>query len=67
MPTLPNRLREVRNSRQQAQQAVSAKGGVSSATLTAIEVHDLLPGPDVRQRIADALGVEVKEIWPDLK
>lgn len=42
--------------------------GVSVRTVQRIEAEEAVPTPDVRERIAEALGVAVDEIaWPETK
>jgi DNA-binding XRE family transcriptional regulator len=60
-----NRLREFRREQELALWGLAARAGVSPSTLSAIERWDYLPSPPVRQRIADALGVNVLAIWPE--
>jgi DNA-binding XRE family transcriptional regulator len=60
-----NRLQELRQERGLAQWGLSARTGVSASTVSAIERWDYKPSAPVRQRIADALGVEVSAIWPE--
>jgi len=61
-----NRVREVRLRLGLAQQAVAVKSGVNTSALTMIEKYGYYPGPDVRRRIKDALGVTEAELWPGL-
>ncbi len=44
---------------------LAAKAGVSGGTISNAERYDYRPGPKVRARIADALGVPESEIWPE--
>ena len=60
-----NRLRELRKEQGLALWGLAARTGVSASTLSAIERWDYLPTPPVRQRIAEALGVEASAIWPE--
>jgi lambda repressor-like predicted transcriptional regulator len=60
-----NRLRALRNEQGLALWGLAARAGVSASTLSAIERWDYLPTPPVRQRIADALGVDASAIWPE--
>jgi lambda repressor-like predicted transcriptional regulator len=60
-----NRLWELRREHDLALWGLAARTGVSASTLSAIERWDYLPTPPVRQRIADALGVEPSAIWPE--
>ena len=61
-----NNIRQIRQKRQIAQQALAAQAGCSPSKLTSIERYNYLPSEDLRQRIADALGVSEVEIWPEL-
>jgi lambda repressor-like predicted transcriptional regulator len=60
-----NRLRDLRREHGLALWGLAARTGVSASTLSAIERWDYMPTPPVRQRIADALGIEVSVIWPE--
>lgn len=60
-----NRLRTIRKDHGLALWGLAARAGVSATTLSAVERWDYLPSPAVRQRIANALGVDVLAIWPD--
>jgi lambda repressor-like predicted transcriptional regulator len=46
--------------------ALAVRAGCSPTTLTAIEVHGFAPRVETKERIADALGVGVDELWPEL-
>jgi DNA-binding XRE family transcriptional regulator len=65
MATATNRLRELRKERGYALWGLGAAADVSASMLSAIERWDYLPSRPVRQRIADALGVEASAIWPE--
>jgi lambda repressor-like predicted transcriptional regulator len=58
-----NQLRATRRARGLAIWGLSVMSGVSPSLLTAIEKWGYVPGADTRQRIADALGVQVEDIW----
>ena len=60
-----NLLKQVRQRHDLAIFGLSARSGVSPTTLCAIERWDYSPRYDVRQRIAEALGVDVIDIWPE--
>ncbi len=62
-----NRLREMRLQQKLAQQAVAVRAGTNDATIVAIERYGYLPGADLRKRIAQAVGVEESDIWPELE
>ena len=40
--------------------------GISTSTLNATERYGYLPGEDVRQRLARALGISEDKLWPNL-
>jgi DNA-binding XRE family transcriptional regulator len=61
-----NKLRIVRQAQDLALYGVAARAGVSPTTLCAIEKWGYCPTAGVRQRIAAALGVTEREIWPEL-
>ncbi len=44
--------------------AVAVRARVGTATITMIERYGYHPRPETKQRIAAALGVDVREIWP---
>ena len=62
----PNNLRIIRLGRDLALWGLAAKAGVSATTLSAVERWGYAPSPEVRRRIAEALGVEVGAIWPPM-
>lgn len=49
-----------------AQMAVAVKSKTSIATISAIEKHGYIPGPDLRARIAKVLRVSANKLWPEL-
>jgi len=59
-----NRVREVRHLRGIALQELAVKARVAPGTLTMIERYGYCPGPDMRQRIAEVLGVTDTELFP---
>lgn len=61
-----NRLKECRTQLGLSQAAVAAKSGASPATVAFIERHNHLPRPETQKRLARALGVAVREVWPKL-
>lgn len=62
-----NHLKEIRKAQGLPLLGLAVMAKVSTTTLVAIERWDHLPGPVVRQRIADTLRVRPVEIWPDLE
>jgi transcriptional regulator with XRE-family HTH domain len=63
---MQNRLRALRHERGLPLLGLAAKARASTATISAIERFDHLPGPELRERLAQALGVSTLLIWPDL-
>ncbi|MFC1916706.1 helix-turn-helix transcriptional regulator [Chloroflexota bacterium] len=59
-----NRVREVRLQMGLAQQALAVRARISPGVLTMIERYGYCPGPDMRQRIAEVLGVTKEELFP---
>jgi len=45
---------------------ISVVSGCSSNTLVMVEKHNYLPKLRTRQKIADALKVDVSLLWPDV-
>lgn len=62
---LNSRLKQLRTSRGLPIIAVSVRAGVGPGTIVAVERHGHTPRPETKEKIAAALGVEVREIWPD--
>lgn len=62
-----NCLRRIRLSKQEVLWGLAVKSGVNPALLSAIEKHNYTPSSPVKARIAKALGVEVTDIWPEVK
>lgn len=60
---MSNKLREVRLRMNCKQWELTARSGVSAATLSAIERYDYKPSLATKQRIAAALNVSVESIW----
>jgi DNA-binding XRE family transcriptional regulator len=63
--THENRLKQLRRARGLAQYGLATLAQTSPSTIVAIERWGYVPSPAVRQRLAAALGVEVRDIWPD--
>ena len=59
-----NPVREVRHLRGMALQELAVKAKVAPGTLTMIERYGYCPGPDMRRRIAEVLGVTDAELFP---
>jgi DNA-binding XRE family transcriptional regulator len=64
-PIVTNRLRQLRRSRGVAQYGLAVRADVSPTVIGAVERYDYVPGAQVRARIVQALGVAVRDIWPD--
>jgi ribosome-binding protein aMBF1 (putative translation factor) len=60
-----NQLRQIRLSRGLAMYGLAVWAQVSPTIIGAVERWDYVPGAAVRQRLADALGVPEREIWPE--
>lgn len=60
---MKSQLKAARRARGLAIWGLSVMSGVSPSLLTAIEKWGYVPGTDTQQRIADALGLQVEEIW----
>jgi len=58
-----NRLRFWRHKLGFTEQELTQKARVSIATIVLIEKYDHYPGKDVRERLANALGVGEELIW----
>ena len=63
---MKNYLKKWREHRDLSQWGLAVRAKVSTGMLSAIEKWDYVPGPAVRARIAAALGIDVKEVWPSL-
>jgi DNA-binding XRE family transcriptional regulator len=65
---LSNRLREVRENRKNwPQRRLAVHARVSPALISDIERFDYLPTEPTRAKLAAALEVDVREIWPALE
>lgn len=62
-----NNLRNFRQAQGLTLYGLAALAGVSPTTLSAIEKWNYQPTVRVRERIVAALGVQVRDIWPDRK
>ncbi len=58
-----SQLKAARRARGLAIWGLSVMSGVSPSLLTAIEKWGYVPGASTQQRIADALGLQVEDIW----
>ncbi len=63
-PITAHPLRSLRLARGLPQAALAVQAGCSPTTVLIIEGWGHVPSPPVRQRLAAALGVDVREIWP---
>ena len=60
---MSSQLKSIRRTRGLAIWGLSVMSGVSPSLLTAIEKWGYVPGRNTQSRIADALGVQVEDIW----
>ena len=58
-----SQLKAARRARGLAIWGLSVMSGVSPSLLTAIEKWGYVPGVNTQKRIADALGLQVEDIW----
>lgn len=67
--TIPNQtnLREIRRRCNVPMLGLATLARVSPATLTQIERFGYMPGPKIRERIANVLSVTPGDIWPQLE
>jgi transcriptional regulator with XRE-family HTH domain len=63
-PMTAHPLRRLRLARDLPQAGLAVRAGCSPTTVLIIERWGHVPSPAVRQRLAAALGVDVREIWP---
>ena len=61
-----NQLRQIRKNRGLAIAGLAAQAGASAAMICAIERWGHVPRPETRERLAQALGATVDQIWPNL-
>lgn len=60
---MSSQLKAARRARGLAIWGLSVMSGVSPSLLTAIEKWGYVPSSNTQMRIADALGVQVEDIW----
>src|SRR5579883_3203398 len=60
--TLGKRIREMRVARGITQEALAAQAGVSQATLSRIEMQQVTPSGATAERVAAALGIELRRL-----
>lgn len=60
-------LRRLRKARGLVLMALAVRAGVSIATLHAADRHGYIPSDPTRRRIANALGVKLEDLWPELE
>jgi DNA-binding XRE family transcriptional regulator len=61
-----NKLKEIRVRRHLPMLGLAVIARTSTSTLIAIERWNYRPGPELRERIAEALEVAPCDIWPEL-
>lgn len=64
MAVRDNRVRTLRLARGYVLARLAAEADISPSTLISVEKHHYWPTERIRERIAQALGVEVDDIWP---
>jgi transcriptional regulator with XRE-family HTH domain len=64
-PIVANRLRQLRRSQELPIYGLAVRASVSPTIVSSIERFDYRPGPKVRARLAQALGVSESDIWPE--
>jgi len=62
-----NQLKKWRAQLAYSQQELSIQAKVSPAMLVAVERYNYLPGPEVRTKVANALGISEATIWPGIE
>jgi DNA-binding XRE family transcriptional regulator len=60
-----NKLKELRQAARLAQYGLATLAQTSPSTIVATERWGYVPSPAVRQRLAAALGVSERDIWPE--
>jgi transcriptional regulator with XRE-family HTH domain len=60
-----NRLRELRIARRMSQLQLAVTAGTTPAHISVVERYFHYPRSDLRRRIARALGVDERDIWPE--
>jgi ribosome-binding protein aMBF1 (putative translation factor) len=61
-----NNLKKCRERQHLSQVGLAVKARVAVGMVSAIERWNYVPGPTVRNRIAETLGVSLMELWPRL-
>jgi DNA-binding XRE family transcriptional regulator len=64
-PMTGHPLRRLRQARRLAQAGVAVRAGCSPTTILLIERWGHVPSPPVQKKIAEALHVQVADIWPE--
>jgi transcriptional regulator with XRE-family HTH domain len=62
---MQNFLREIRLRRGMTQVKLAAAAGTTPMLISFIERYGHVPRADLRRRLARALGVRVRDIWPE--
>jgi transcriptional regulator with XRE-family HTH domain len=57
-------LRRARKDAKLTQEQLAAKSGVDQTSISRIEVTSSQPSEDTKKRLAEALGVDVSDIFP---
>jgi DNA-binding XRE family transcriptional regulator len=61
-----NNLRKLRRDKDLSLWGVAVRARTSATTLSAIERWGYKPGVELQERIANAPGVKVADIWPEV-
>lgn len=61
-----NLLSEIRMSKKMSATELAMRADTTPSYISLIERWDYVPGPNLRRRIACALGVVESDIWPEL-
>jgi transcriptional regulator with XRE-family HTH domain len=64
-PIVTNRLRHLRRAQGLPMYGLAVKASVSPTIVSMVERFDYIPGKPVQIRLAQALGVQLRDIWPD--
>ena len=64
---MQNFLREIRLRRGMTQVKLAAAAGTTPMLISFIERYNHTPRADLRRRLARALGVDERDIWPEVE
>ncbi len=63
---MPNRLREIRETKKLSQVDLTRKTGIGPATISNLENEKIFPYPGWRRKLAQALEVSEEELFPEV-